>query len=66
MMDTTEAVERIVSAIDGVMNLREALPDDMQHTASRNRLTMALLSLEDARDSVAAAKARVPNPDRSN
>jgi hypothetical protein len=63
-MDTTDAVERIVQAIDGVMNLRESLPDDMQHTASRNRLTMALLHLEDARDSVAAAKARVPQEAR--
>ena len=59
-MDTTEAQDRIVAAIDGVMNLRESLPDDMRHTASRNRLTMALLSLEEARDSVAAAKDRVP------
>ena len=59
-MDTTDATDRIVQAIDAVMNLREATPEDMHHTASRNRLTMALLHLEDARDSVAAAKARVP------
>ena len=59
-MDTTEANEALVRAVDAVMNLREAMPDDMQHTAARNRLTMALLHLEDARDSVAAAKARVP------
>ena len=59
-MDTTDAVERIISAIDGVMNLRESIPEDMPHTAARNRLTMALLNLEDARDSVAAAKDRMP------
>jgi hypothetical protein len=59
-VDTRDATDRIIAAIDGVMNLRESLPDDMPHTASRNRLTMALLHLEDARDSVAAAKARVP------
>ena len=60
-MDTTEAVERIISAIDGVMNLRESTPEDMQHTSARNRLTMALLHLEDARDAVSAAKDRMPN-----
>jgi hypothetical protein len=65
-VDTRDATDRIIAAIDGVMNLRESIPEDMQHTASRNRLTMALLHLEDARDSVAAAKARVPNTDRSN
>jgi hypothetical protein len=65
-VDTRDATDRIIAAIDGVMNLRESIPEDMQHTASRNRLTMALMHLEDARDSVAAAKARVPNTDRSN
>lgn len=57
-MDTTEVNDRIVQAIDAVMNLRESTPDDMPHTAPRNRLTMALMHLEDARDAVSAAKDR--------
>jgi hypothetical protein len=43
-----------------VVSVAESLPEDMAHTASRNRLTMAAMHLEDARDRLAAGRSRMP------
>lgn len=40
--------------------LQSTLPDSMEYTTARNRITMAMMHLEDARDRLAAARARVP------
>jgi hypothetical protein len=50
----------IAQTLDQVTRVLDRLPEDIPHTASRNRLHKAAIHLEDARDSVNAAKARLP------
>ena len=40
--------------------LLASVPEDLPHTAARNRLTMAAMHLEDARDRLAAGRSRMP------
>lgn len=52
--------QTIYSAIIELTDLAETIPTDMEHTTARNRMTMAAMHLEDARDRLAAARARLP------
>jgi hypothetical protein len=56
--DMTE--QSLVSTLADVGVLLAGLPDDMHHSASRNRLTMAQQSIEQAQDQVSAARHRLP------
>jgi hypothetical protein len=52
--------QRAVEMEADIRALLESVPDDMHHTASRNRLMMAAGYLQDAQDALAAARARLP------
>lgn len=55
-----ETEHAIFQALLQVIALQNSLPEDMAHSATRNRMTMAAMHLEDARDRMAAARARLP------
>lgn len=42
--------------------LLASVPDDMVHTATRNRIVMAGTHVQNALDALAAAQARLPQP----
>ena len=50
----------IHTALIAVTELQKKVPEDVAHTPARNRMTMAAMHLEDARDRMAAARARLP------
>jgi hypothetical protein len=50
-----QAITQDIGHIEALLN---AIPDGHQYTATRNRLTMALNSLDTARDQLAAARLR--------
>lgn len=54
---TQEAVKAAAAAVTA---LYATLPDGMEATAARNRVVMAMGSLEDARDQLSAARDRMP------
>ena len=57
-MDSAEdALKQTLLAVEAA---RESIPDDMVHTAARNRITMAALLVEEAQDLLAAARSRMP------
>jgi hypothetical protein len=57
-MDTAE--DALKQALLAVEAARESIPYDMPHTATRNRITMACLLVEEAQDLLAAARSRMP------
>lgn len=59
---TQEAVKAAAAA---VADLYATLPDGMEATAARNRVVMAMGSLEDARDQLSAARDRMNEQDRA-
>jgi hypothetical protein len=54
------ADEALRTALLAVEAARESIPDDMVHTAARNRITMAALLVEEAQDLLSAARSRLP------
>ena len=58
--DWDDAEWAIHTALIAVTELQKKVPEDAPHTATRNRMTMAAMHLEDARDRMAAARARLP------
>jgi len=57
-MDSAE--DALKQALLAVEAARESIPDDMAHTAARNRITMACLLVEEAQDLLSAARSRLP------
>ena len=58
--DWDAAEYAIDTALLQLMNLQAQVPEDVAHTATRNRIVMAQGHLDEARDMLAAAKARLP------
>jgi hypothetical protein len=58
-METAE--DALKQALLAVEAARDSIPDDMPHTAARNRITMACLLVEEAQDLLAAAQRRMPS-----
>lgn len=58
--DWDDAEYAIHTALMQLLALQATLPEDVAHTSARNRMTMAAMHLEDARDRMAAARARLP------
>ena len=54
------AEDALNAALLAVEAARESIPDDMVHTAARNRITMACLLVEEAQDLLSAARSRLP------
>ena len=59
-IDWDAAEYAIHTALMQLLALQATVPEDVPHTATRNRMTMAAMHLEDARDRMAAARARLP------
>lgn len=59
-LDFDHAQEAVKAAAAAVTALYATLPDGMEATAARNRVVMAMGSLEDARDQLSAARDRMP------
>jgi hypothetical protein len=57
-MDSAE--DALKAALLAVEAARESIPEDMPHTAARNRITMACLLVEEAQDLLSAARSRLP------
>lgn len=58
--DWDDAEYAIHTALMQLLALQATVPEDVPHTATRNRMTMAAGHLEDAQDALAAARARLP------
>jgi hypothetical protein len=58
--DWDDAEYAIHTALMQLLALQATLPEDMRHTPTRNRMTMAAGELEAARDFLSAARARLP------
>ena len=58
--DWDDAEYAIHTALMQLLVLQAKVPEDVAHTPARNRMTMAAMHLEDARDRMAAARARLP------
>jgi hypothetical protein len=58
-LDWDAAQNALTDALSEMMVLLSKTPDGMQHTATRNRITMAAISIEQAQDQLSAARARV-------
>ncbi len=58
--DWDDAEWAIHTALIAVTELQAKMPEDVPHTATRNRMTMTANCLEDAKDFLAAARARLP------
>jgi putative NIF3 family GTP cyclohydrolase 1 type 2 len=54
------AEQSLVNALAEVMMLLTQTPDDMAHTATRNRLLMAVTSIETAQNQVSVSRLRMP------
>ena len=65
-MTATEAIawdahqQGITECVTYLNGLLASIPDGHQYTAARNRITMAMTSLDTARDFLAAARDRMP------
>jgi hypothetical protein len=55
-----DAEHAIHTALMQLLALQAQMPEDMPHTATRNRITMAAGHLDDAQDFLSAARARLP------
>ena len=55
-----ETQNAVSDALSDALNLFGQVPDDAPHTASRNRIVMAMNALDHAIDHLAAARARMP------
>ena len=55
-----DAQNAVADALRDAQALALALPDGMEYQPSRNRILMAMDSLDTARDQLAAARARMP------
>ncbi len=61
MPNTWDTVEHAIhTALLEILAMQVTLPEDVAHSATWNRMTMAAAHLEDARDALAAARARLP------
>jgi hypothetical protein len=58
-LDWDAAERSLADALSEMMVLLSKTPDGMKHTATRNRITMAAMSIEEAQDQLSAARARV-------
>jgi hypothetical protein len=58
--DWDDAEYAIHTALMQLLVLQAKMPEDVPHTATRNRMTMTANCLEDAKDFLAAARARLP------
>jgi hypothetical protein len=58
--DWDDAEYAIHTALMQLLALQATVPEDVAHTSARNRMTMTAHSLEDAKDFLAAARARLP------
>jgi Trp operon repressor len=59
-LDWDAAENALADAMSELLVLLSRTPDEMQHTATRNRITMAAISIEQAQDQLSAARARIP------
>ena len=55
-----DVVQAVEDATLEAGRLLDTLPEDVAHTATRNRIVMAQVHLDEARDMLAAAKDRLP------
>ncbi len=51
---------KLSGAMAYLSEMLNLLPEDVAHTATRNRIVMAMDKLDEARDMLAAAKDRLP------